>query len=331
MEAVKLAPFLVIRESDPVKFLRSEDYNPWQAAKKLVLHWEYRKWIFRDRWLLPLDDESGNGAMNPNDIDLLRHGWSVFVPTNDPRLGNFFWVDHGKYHGHSFDSYLRVAFYLGTLAQDVVSQTNGATAIRLISSKDEGVEPPFTVELFKCANACWKMLKEALPLRLKRVLFLKETATDKGNMVHLFLSRVSSSVMQLLGNNAPIMVPVKSAKMAAEVLVDLGIPRDKIPVSHGGSWTYDRKFEWRQLITNEKDSAKMVNIPWLADSTGLDEERNKAVAALDARRAYQRRRLQQSKIQEEAQRTTQTRECFARITFETSTLYYSSTCVFRNA
>ena len=39
MHAVQQAPSLVQQESNPAAFLRSEDCNPWKAAKKLVLYW----------------------------------------------------------------------------------------------------------------------------------------------------------------------------------------------------------------------------------------------------------------------------------------------------
>lgn len=39
VEALRLAPLLIKAESNPILFLRCEDFNPWTAAQRLVLHW----------------------------------------------------------------------------------------------------------------------------------------------------------------------------------------------------------------------------------------------------------------------------------------------------
>lgn len=88
LEALKLAPALIKAESDPIKFLRSEEFNPWKAARSLVLYWDYRKKLFQSRWLLPLND-SGAGALEKEDIELLRSGWLAFVTPSNPQFGRF--------------------------------------------------------------------------------------------------------------------------------------------------------------------------------------------------------------------------------------------------
>ena len=47
-EAFKTSPRLIETESNPLHFLRTDDYNPWQAAKRLAMHWwvEYRLFFF---------------------------------------------------------------------------------------------------------------------------------------------------------------------------------------------------------------------------------------------------------------------------------------------
>lgn len=53
-EALHRAPELVADDSDPVVFLRAEDYDPEAAAWRMVNYWRIRKAIFGDRALSPL-------------------------------------------------------------------------------------------------------------------------------------------------------------------------------------------------------------------------------------------------------------------------------------
>ena len=96
LEVLRLAPTLIKTESHPVKFLRSEEWNPWKSARSLVRYWEYRKTWFKKRWLLPMND-SGAGALDENDIALLRSGWLTYVIPSDPKKCRLLLVDHGLF------------------------------------------------------------------------------------------------------------------------------------------------------------------------------------------------------------------------------------------
>ena len=39
LHAMRCAPHLIQTESHPIKFLRCEEFNPWRAARRLVLYW----------------------------------------------------------------------------------------------------------------------------------------------------------------------------------------------------------------------------------------------------------------------------------------------------
>lgn len=143
LDALRLAPVLIQNESHPIHFLRCEDFNPWTAAKRLVLYWKYRRAIFTNRWLLPLlDDMSGAGALDQDGIDLLRNNWFVFaIPSssaaasrnsngshkanddddsgaNDVQYGRYLLMDHGKHKGHPPETQVRVIFYIVSASTD---------------------------------------------------------------------------------------------------------------------------------------------------------------------------------------------------------------------
>jgi hypothetical protein len=82
LEALKRAPELVERESDPAAFLRCEQYDYWAAADRLVKYWDIRKMIFGpDRAFLPMTQA---GAML-EDMEYLQKGLYLILP--DDKFG----------------------------------------------------------------------------------------------------------------------------------------------------------------------------------------------------------------------------------------------------
>lgn len=56
--ATEVVPELVASETPFISFLRTADYVPAEAAKRLALYWKYRNEVFEDRWLLPMTQVS---------------------------------------------------------------------------------------------------------------------------------------------------------------------------------------------------------------------------------------------------------------------------------
>ena len=286
--AVKANPQLVLQESNPWNFLRTADFNPWQAAKRWVLHWEYRKWLFgQERWLKPLFNTqtssqrnttplATDGALTATDLHLLNTGWIAYAtPTDAAQHGRFLLVDHGRYQGHALDAFLRVLFYLCTAATDPVAQTVGLTSVRLVSTKDPTTggpaEPPLSMALMQTSQTAYKMMKQALPVRLTRVLFLRERDVQAGNVLHIFLSRMGQSVQHAL-QHPVVTVQVPCTARAAETLQGMGFPSAALPDNHGGAWNYDRLLEWRQQIattsatTTSSDMPMNIPVEWLQEA-----------------------------------------------------------------
>jgi hypothetical protein len=82
-EAVEKAPGLVLEETDPIDFLRIVEFNAWDAVKRLSNYWKWKKKLFADRWLLPIHDISGLGALDAKDLNLLWTGYIVNLPHDD--------------------------------------------------------------------------------------------------------------------------------------------------------------------------------------------------------------------------------------------------------
>jgi hypothetical protein len=73
LRAVELAPELVRIESDPLRFLRCENYDAWAAALRLTKYWKMRCKLFGDTAFLPMT-QTGEGAWTNQDVERLREG-----------------------------------------------------------------------------------------------------------------------------------------------------------------------------------------------------------------------------------------------------------------
>ena len=80
IEAWRKCPDLVQSESDPIQFLRCEDFNGWGAAFRLALYWKMRKECFEERAFLAVTATDGHCALNADDVHLLQSGFRVVLP-----------------------------------------------------------------------------------------------------------------------------------------------------------------------------------------------------------------------------------------------------------
>ena len=79
--ALAAVPKLVAAESPAWMFVQRESGNFEKAAIRLCRWWKLRKRLFgQDRWLLPLN-QTGRGALTPEDAQLLRTGFLLVMVT----------------------------------------------------------------------------------------------------------------------------------------------------------------------------------------------------------------------------------------------------------
>ena len=79
MNANTVNPALVKSESDPILFLRTERYNPWAAARRLVRYWKERRALFGDKAYDPLTYDS----LSKNAQELIDIRCFEFLPNDD--------------------------------------------------------------------------------------------------------------------------------------------------------------------------------------------------------------------------------------------------------
>jgi len=73
LEVLRRAPHLIGIESNVLRFVRRDNYNAHDAARRLVMYWRVRIELFGERAFLPMI-QTGSGALTQDDILILR--WS---------------------------------------------------------------------------------------------------------------------------------------------------------------------------------------------------------------------------------------------------------------
>lgn len=100
---------LVERESNPIRFLRSEEFHPAAAAQRVVEYWKLRKKAFGADAYLPLTLDA---ALEPQ-VEFLRRGAVRWLP-NDEKGRLVLFMDRVRCFdlGMSRNDILRCVFYL---------------------------------------------------------------------------------------------------------------------------------------------------------------------------------------------------------------------------
>ena len=225
--ALEIAPHLVAQESDPIKFLRSEQFEPQAAARRLALYWKYRKIVFGDRWLLPMI-QTGTGALTAQAIDLLRRG---FITVCSPAGATVpvVMIDASKRTGPTADyTVAAIAFYLATAVADEYYSSPGVTLLHLIADNGHWNPSPIPTRY-------WSVMHTALPMRIKRILMVPSHVPGKQHLLE-YLSFQTSRLVEARSQRSSEIVTANSTTGTAQVLHQTaGIVPCHLPINLGGT------------------------------------------------------------------------------------------------
>jgi hypothetical protein len=130
--AAETVPHLMEQETPLISFLRTADFDPTKAARRLALYWKFRREIFGERWLLPMT-QTGRGALSMSDVETLRSGYLLVFPIAN--AGPVLLLDSTRLP-HSLPSVLdRCIFYMLTVSTDERAQTEGGVLLSIVSSR----------------------------------------------------------------------------------------------------------------------------------------------------------------------------------------------------
>jgi hypothetical protein len=228
LEAVRVAPHLVETESDPIRFLRVDNWDPSKAASRLCMYWKERTQIFGERAFLSLRDCSGSGALDEAAVKILEKGAAVQLP-DDAKGSPVFLSDPSRVEdGLEATGMVRlqVMFYvLDKIAEsNTMSQTRGVILLRIVA------EAAFeSTELGEVVM----IMEQALPFKIKILRILVVPRPGTALPVH---HKVYSEVW---GDRTKFHVAVSAAELMRK-LKTKGLRKSGLPLSCGGTWKYDK-------------------------------------------------------------------------------------------
>lgn len=241
LEALELVPHLVQIETPKSKFLRTENNNPWSAARRLCLYWKYRKEIMSaDRWLRPMN-QTGRGALGTAEVTLLRRGIYNYTCTDED--GPVVIVDGCRNYGMSVDVCGRVLFYLGTILDDVEIQTMGISVVYATTSADttSHIDPQFGV-----------YIAQGLPVKVRRFVVVQNYEPYKESLIQFLAERRKLQVKVNYKQECDLIASNTSQMDLLMRVEQAGLPWQALPTSCGGHFDDSVLGEWmRKRISLE--------------------------------------------------------------------------------
>jgi hypothetical protein len=275
MEAVETAHHLIEDESNPVWFIRFEQRNFWAAAIRLVTYWKERKALFGDRAFRPLKLLTGDGALNEDDIMVLRSGALALLPKDNVGR-SVLCIDRAIVTNHELKkvSRLRIAFFvLSILSENKMSQTDGFVFILRVSSRSGGDVGHINVLRFL------QLIRNAMPTRMMAAHFT--CCLPKGSR-KTFFGTILPAAIQRHGNffdNITVIHAAESEHNICEKLQAHCMKPEGLPETLGGTWKHAMVLQW--MFADNPDWAKScpdeasmdlpLGVPMDAHSFAADE------------------------------------------------------------
>lgn len=230
MEAVRLAPHLVDAESHPMRFLSTDVMNPWSAASRITLYWKHRKEIFQNRWLLAMNDLSGNDALMKHEVKSMKV--DVVFLKKQPGGVSVIYTDFAKVPKNQSIMYTgRLAYYVFTTLDDADIETIGFIWIHART-------PDFFSRARSNKGRAVELLRVALPLRIRKVFYLIRQGRNEA------LFSLSNPLMAIVSEfflgSPPQFISEARKEDAYDTLHAHGLSDDYIPHFLGGTWELER-------------------------------------------------------------------------------------------
>lgn len=220
MEAREIIPEIFKQESKMADFLKFEDYNPLRAATRLAKYWKTRKFIFAERWLLPMV-QTGWGALTPEQVEILRTGYSMLLRSS--KMGYVSVFDYSKLPDKLPKVQWQTVFYIVSLMSG-----SSSTVLLVVKRGYQGPRVFFEPEMFE-------MVRESFPFTVDQFVVAQAYEFGFENLLE-FMAQQERTFLQ---GNAPdfpaYVITGDSAKSTLQKLLDRGFDRDCLPQCLGGN------------------------------------------------------------------------------------------------
>lgn len=318
---------LVLTETPLISFLRTDDYDPAKAAKRLAQYWKSRRELFGDRWLLPMT-LTGRGAMSTQDVALFRTGFllTYSFPNTDKGYG---YVDNPRSYDiltqHpsmlSDNSIERCVFYQLTVATNESLQTKGLCVFGVVSSRK--------LPQLIYRPAVWKIIHEALPIKFSKLVVVQAHEEGKEHLLDFIRAKQNC----FLSYNTRLCGQEIFGDSVRETRLKLdanGFDRAHVPVELGGYLNFDsivddfvrtrlaiedmmapnptmvrpKRFAVgapQELIVHRNSSRRSTKRPAVTNGEPDPAQAKRARQALYSRRNYHRNKLTHIALEKEVQ------------------------------
>jgi hypothetical protein len=208
-----------------MQFLLCADFNVWSAAQRLVTYWEKRKEVFGERAFLPLLDLSGNGALTPEDVNLISTGSFLLTAEDTVVVDRSLEPESAEL---SIESQIRRNIFLYQLL----------SRHRITAMPGKGCKFVVRYKRFKSmdqrvAAKSSEICTAAFPIRIKAVHMVFAANFQLG-----FIQNAVSFMCKLWGipSSYLFLHHCETPELALIKLVPHGVPPSALPLSLGGSY-----------------------------------------------------------------------------------------------
>ena len=275
-QALEQVPHLVAAESCISDFLAKERGNPLRAATRLAKYWSARKELFgEDRWLRPMT-QTGTGALDPQDVALLRTGFMAFISLEflEKMLGSSLVSED--------QPSAIVLLDRSRLPANVSVESVNQSIARIIF---------YNISVFRLSRYCIlqvahrncigdvffmdpekSSLLDAVTLSDRQGVFVARAyePPERRQYVDRFAKDSLESLVRTLQDMSVSYVAKNSSKATLDALVSHGIPRVVLPHCLGGSYDYTLYDEWirsRLSVEEIMSAARPIHNSALAYAT----------------------------------------------------------------
>lgn len=302
LEAQAKASSLVTKDSDPLAFLRFDEFKTHETACRILLYWKVRKESFHERAFLSLD-QSGEGALGRKDVAVLSTAFLMSLPKDESEKAVVF-CDGSRLAQSSHESCLRCTFYmLSIAAENPLSQTNGFVLIYVIT------DPSFD----RAIKRCLEPVLEVIPARIHDVHIVECLAEADERSPSQKIEEEMVGYFRAIATNEVYIHPVDTSNGIAERLRLYGLRRSGLPKRLGGEIGVDGFSDWMELrlryewnlppALSSKEEHVVFDFSAVRSPSEMNDEdkldRKRKLNVIHSRRKRQRERIEIEVLQEQ--------------------------------
>eukprot|EP00977_Amphora_coffeiformis_P029336 scaffold40115_cov183-Amphora_coffeaeformis.AAC.1 len=299
-KAVELAPELVENESSAWHFIRYEQYNLERAARRRAKYWKVRKYIFEERWLLPMT-QTGTGALTSKEVEILRSGYICPVHTNT-RFGLVVFLDKGRLPPDVPALQWQILMYIATIFQG-----HAGTIVNVVRTGDGAqIQRPVA----QLAPQMYRMLDEALAYRNARYFVVQGWENGFERLLEFLSFQEMTLTRENLPRAHPILVTADSERGILCLLEESGFSRDCLPRYFGGNLDIAKVFnDWiraRIKLESVSSTPSRLNARQLEVTTAVRQQAGESKedfirrrSAFYSRRKYNKKSLKALTLEDE--------------------------------